>query len=93
MTAEWVSVLIGGFVLAFGLIGNVITTIWWASRITTTLDILRSAVDELKSEKKTYATKEDVAREVGVADKEHSAIWKNIDEIKSVVFNGNNHDK
>lgn len=88
MSAEWVGIVVSGVLLAMGIIGNLVTTVWWASKITTTLTILKSAVDELKADKKTFATKEDLARELAVTDKEHKALWKNVDEIKLVLSNG-----
>lgn len=92
MSPEWVGVIIGGLTLAIGLMGNIIVTVWWASKITTTLEILRSAVEEIKAERKTFATKEEIARELGIADKENKAIWKNIDDIKLLLnHNGNSH--
>lgn len=91
MPPEWIGVLIAGITLFLGLLGNVIVTVWWASKITTTLEILRSAVDEIKAERKTFVTKEENARDIGSFEKEAKAIWKNIDEIKILLQNGNNH--
>lgn len=85
MSAEWSGIVIALAVFIMGLLAHVFTTIWWASRITTILSILQSAVDEIRADKKTYSTKEDLAREIAIADREHKAIWKNIDEIKQII--------
>lgn len=67
-------------------ISHIITSVWWASKTSTLLDVvqreLKEMVSELKSMNKVMVSKEEVAREQAVNEKEHVAIWKNIDEIK-----------
>lgn len=79
MNHEWVGVIIAGIGLFVGLLGNIIATVWWASKITTTLVLLKSTVDELNIERKAMATKEELIREVAVMNKEMTAVWKKVD--------------
>ena len=85
MTAEWIGVLIAFSVFFLGLIGNVISTVWWASRITASLDILTSAVSEIKSilakHEATYYTKEEAAREFSHVKQQTDALWARIDKM------------
>lgn len=72
--------------LVIGLVGHVITTVWWASRITTILELTQKSMEtlsvEMKAVNKTYVSKEDLARELVVNEKEHAAMWKQIDNMK-----------
>jgi hypothetical protein len=72
--------------LLAGLVGHIITTVWWASKITTVCEMAQKSLAELtaemKSVNKTYVSKEDFARERAIAEKEHEAMWKQIDKLK-----------
>lgn len=81
MTHEWTGVIISGIALFLGLLGNIVATVWWASKITTRLTILISTVDELNMERKAMATKEELVREIAVLNKENIAVWKKIDYL------------
>ena len=63
--------------------GHLGITIWWASKVSTTLNFvqteLRELVTELKSIKEIYMKREDVIRELSLVEKEQKAIWKKID--------------
>lgn len=79
------------------LLGHLLASIIWATRIDTLLNIMRTQVDsiskDLGSYRDRYSTKEDVSmalkiseKEVAIAlamaQKENVALWKKIDEIK-----------
>ncbi len=81
-SALWIGI-IG---IALVILAHVVTTVWWAAKITTILTIaqtsLESLATEMKAVNKTYVSKEDFSRELAIKDKEIAAMWKRIDEIK-----------
>ena len=82
-SAAWVGVVI---TLAIFVIGHLCTTIWWASRVNTLLDRvqtdLRDIITELRSARDVYVNKETLAARIAESDKEHKAMWREIDSIK-----------
>jgi hypothetical protein len=84
MTASWLSIVI---TLGIFVVTHIIITVWWASRVNTLLDIVQAKlgeiVVELKRMEHAYVTKEDAARELAIAEKEHKAIWKRLDELQT----------
>lgn len=84
MNTAWVgiSVTLGIFVVS-----HIIVTVWWASKVNTLLDIVQSELKdivlELKATRGLFVTKEDLAYRVSTSDKEHSAMWKQIDALKA----------
>lgn len=58
-------------------------TVWWMSKIQTTLGYLADNVKEIMktvtAHEATYAKKEDQAREFAYRDKQIEAIWKKLD--------------
>ena len=79
-------------ILAIAIIGHIVATVWWAARITTILSLAQTSLAEItadiRAHKLNSVTKEDMARELAISEKEHKAIWKNIDELKDKVFSG-----
>ncbi|GEM_PF-3717295 len=71
---------------------HVCITIWWASRVNTLLSVVQSElkeiVDEFKSTRFIFSTKDEVSRALAISDKEHQAIWKRIDEIRNDLSKG-----
>ena len=86
-SAAWISIVVALFIFV---VGHIITTVWWASRINTLLDIvqtdLHDVITELKTMKAVFVSKEEISRELALDEKEKCAIWKNIDELKEKVF-------
>ena len=85
--SAWLTVSV---TLAIFVFSHICITIWWASRVSTILDLvqleLKDVVAELKALRSTYVSKEDIAREMAITEKEHKALWKNVDELKKKVF-------
>lgn len=93
MSVEWWSVLIAGMVLFLGLIGHIIASIWWASRITVLVEgaqisILNMAnafkdmTAEIKAFGSVYARKDDVVREMTLMEKQIQVMWDKLDKLK-----------
>lgn len=82
LTPEWTAI----GTLALGVAGNFAACIWWASKTDTILTFLQKnlneMVTEIKAAKMGFVTKDEVSREIGIADKENKALWRNIDELK-----------
>ena len=81
-SAPWVAVI---FTILIQLVG----TVWWASRMNTLLSILREDFKIIMAEmmvvKTSFVSKEDNARELAIAEKEHQALWKRIDELREIA--------
>lgn len=78
--------LVGWISLGVAILIHLIGTVVWATRMSTLLDVLRKTLDslafEMKSLHKDYVGREEFAREMAIIEKEHLAIWKNVDEVK-----------
>lgn len=85
----WISaiVTIGIFVLS-----HIGITIWWASRVSTLLQVvqseLKTIVVEFKESRNQFFTREEAAREIEIQEREHKAIWKRIDELRESNLKG-----
>ena len=73
--------------LAIFIMTHIGITVWWASRVNTLLGFvqteLREIVAELKASRSTYMTKDEFTYYCAQADKEHVAMWKRIDEVRT----------
>lgn len=78
----WVSGILTLFIFV---VTNLCVSIWWASRLNTIVETLSSELKdiaiELKSSRALFATKEDLIREVTIAERERKAIWLRIDKL------------
>lgn len=84
-----IALLIALVTLGIGLISHIVTTVWWASKITTILESAQKSLIELsvdmKAVNKTYVSKEDFAREMGHMEKRIDAAWEKIDILISKI--------
>ena len=77
-----------GAIITLGIfvISNIAALIYWSAKITTLLDVvqrdLTSLIKEFQAMKGTYVTKEELAYRISSSDKEHAAMWKQIDSLK-----------
>ena len=75
--------------LSIFILSHIGITIWWASRVNTVLSIverdLKEIVAELKSMRDSYLSKEAFAYRIAQSDKEHSALWRRLDEVAGLV--------
>ena len=82
--AAWIGAIV---TLGVFVIGHLMTTIWWASRVNTLLDVVQNKLSEivvnLKAMESSYVKKEELAYRVATSDKEHAAMWKQIDDLKA----------
>jgi len=71
--------------IAITVLVHAATSIWWASKINTTLDfqrdILKNINDALKLYEYTKYSKEEAAKDFLIRDQQVSAIWKKIDYL------------
>ena len=77
---------LGGVIALIALVlviaGHLCTTVWWMSKITTTLEALSSDLKEAVKDIKGLVPKVDCIREHEHIDKRFDDIWKKLDEIK-----------
>lgn len=68
-------------------VSHIVITVWWASRVTTLLVLVQKELDqivgELRTGRQVYFTRDEAVRERTVAEKEHDAMWRRIDELKA----------
>ena len=80
-----VGLIIALITLGLGLTGHIVTTVWWASRITTILEASsRSLMElsiEMKAVSKTYVTKEEFSKDLSHVEKKIDAAWIKIDKL------------
>jgi hypothetical protein len=74
--------------LSIFVLSNIAALIYWSAKITTLLTVVQKELSELTDEfklmKGTYVSKEDLAYRISTSDKEHSAMWKRIDQLAEV---------
>lgn len=76
----------------WALVGYILITtgmsIWWAATTTQQLKTLREMVDKLSSTNNAFARKEDIARELGVIERNQESMWAKLDKLKEKVDGG-----
>ncbi len=72
--------------LAIFVISNIAALIYWSAKITTILTIVQEELKELtvefKGMREAYLTKEAFSYRIAISDKEHAAMWREIDGLK-----------
>lgn len=93
-TTETLSLI--GIVLV--VIAHLCGTVWWMSKITTTLELLTKTVNDLSSaivkHEATYYNKEDAMREIGKLDQKIDKAHERLDNFNETCrqcYNGKNH--
>ena len=73
--------------IAIFVITHIGLTIWWASRVSTLLDVvqkdLSDIIKEFQALRGSYVSKEELSYRIASSDKEHTAMWRQIDDLKS----------
>lgn len=72
--------------LSVGVLVHIVSTVWWAAKITTILSTLQANVadmaSEVKASRQIYISREEVAKALAVAEKEKDSMWKRIDSMR-----------
>ena len=75
--------------LMWGLCGYILITtggfIWWAATITEQLRSLKELVKALSDGNALFARRDDMARELGVIEKQQETMWNKLDKLKEKV--------
>lgn len=66
-------------------IGSTIGFVWWMATITADMKTLQILVKEMSLNNGFYARKEDVARELGVIERQQETLWNKYDKLKEKV--------
>lgn len=72
--------------LVIVVLAHLCSTVWWMSKITTTLELLTKSVENINTviarHEATYFTKEEAAREFTHVKQQTDALWKRVDKIQ-----------
>ncbi len=75
--------------IVWALIGYILTTtglfIWWAATTTQQLKTLEKLVNELSALNSSFVRREDVARELGVVERNLETLFTKFDKLKEKV--------
>lgn len=77
-----VSILVT-FLLAIG--SHIFVSVWWASKITTTLGFLRESLQKIEKHQDGYYPKEDAIKEFALVNARIEGIGKKLDELRTRV--------
>lgn len=73
----------------WGIIGYILITtggfIWWAATVNEKLSSALTKLKEMNDANLLYARKEDVARELGVIERNQETMWGKFDKLKEKV--------
>lgn len=69
------------------IVGSTIGFIWWMATITEKLNSALEKLREMGINNNLYARKEDVARELGVIEKNQETMWAKFDKLEEKVGN------
>lgn len=89
MGPNWLSVVIAGVVCLFGIGAHAVATAWWASKITTKLEIFGEELSALlkkhEADSKERYTKAEAREDCARHEAAHVAMWKKIDTLRDQV--------
>lgn len=83
MSENWVIVLVSVF--GVYVLSSTIGFIWWMATITEQLKTLKELVKNMNDHNNEYARKTDVARELGVIEKNQETMWTKFEKLKEKV--------
>lgn len=76
-------------ILAIAVLAHAASTIWWAAKVNTLLNVIQKTLLEISTELKVHKSntlsRSELERDRAVAEKEHKALWNRIDELKNKV--------
>lgn len=83
--------------VVWGLVGYILVTtgasIWWAATTTQQLKTLREMVIAMTTANNLFARREDIARELGVIERNVETIFEKFDKLKEKVDGNYNNGK
>lgn len=85
MQPETVMVIVAVITLFLGVISHIAFSVWWASKITTTLGFLRIDVSKIEKHQDGYYTKEEAIKELTKLENQIAGGWKRHDELRMRV--------
>jgi len=76
----------GAFItLGIYIVGSTIGFVWWMATITEQIKNLTKIIQEMSANHTLYARKEDIARELGVIERQQETLWERYDKLKEKV--------
>ena len=74
-----VSIIIG---VLLAVLSHIIVSVWWASKITTTLGFLRESLEKIEKHQDGYYKKEEAIKEFANIQRELKASWEKLDDSR-----------
>lgn len=74
--------------LVIYVLGSTFGFVWWMATITEQLKSLSKAVEVMSQLNNLYSKKEDMARELGVIERNQETMWAKFDKLKEKVDSG-----
>lgn len=71
--------------LVIYVVGSTIGFVWWMATMTVKLDMALVKLREMQDNNNSYARKEDVARELGVIERNQDTMWTKFEKLKEKV--------
>lgn len=84
MQVPWGAVM----TLIIYIIGSTFGFVWWMATITEKLNSALAKLREINENNAMYAKKEEVARELGIMERNQQAMWAKLDKLKEKVDTG-----
>lgn len=70
-------------------LGHVITTVWWAAKVSTLLVMVQKSLENLSIDMKSvsvmYVSKDELTRALTVAKQEREAMWRKVDKQDEII--------
>jgi hypothetical protein len=78
----WVAV---GVTVLLTVFSHVVVSVWWASKITTTLEFMRQTIERMEKHQDGYYSKEEAVREFTKVGGQLVGMWARIDEQRKIL--------
>lgn len=67
------------------IVGSTIGFVWWMATVTADMKVLKELVRTITEHGGMYARKDDIARELGVIEKNQETMWAKFEKLKEKV--------
>jgi len=80
-----ISIIVGIIVGIFAMLSHLVVSVWWASKITTTLEIVIAIQKAYTEDFKSCVKKEELLREIKITDNNHRDVVERINIVEKRV--------
>lgn len=83
METAWIAIVV---TISLFVVSHIIITVWWASKVNTTLDFVQQSltalIEEIKMNRTLYVNKNDYQKDFDINNKDHGYIWEQLNKLK-----------